>query len=231
VEGQLRPFVSYLRSLGADATAAASVITHAPHLLGFSAETLFAPRVECLSQRLGLTPEQLAAMLGRSTRFLTVAGGVGEQVDALLGASGGLSREQAAALVVAAPDVLAGRAVDLERKLRFLRDDVGATTEELLAEPWAVALPLMQHIGPRHSFVLKKGLAERLAAGSGGKPSLAALLGGSDAEFCERIGASANEFTGHINMYEETLRDAWAAESAAELKAEMQKLGIWEGEP
>lgn len=61
-----------------------------------------------------------------------------------------------------------------------------------------------QVIGPRHSFLVKKSLLfhDAVSGGVEGGLDWAAVLQPSDAAFCEALGASANEFEGHRNMFE-----------------------------
>lgn len=87
----------------------------------------------------------------------------------------------------------------------------------------------LQVIGPRHSFLVKKDLLERAAVLASGVLDFSKLLEPTDAEFCEAIGASINEYEGHRNMFEEEYTNRLSEESAMEFQQELKKLGIYEG--
>jgi len=237
VQGQLAPFVAYLRhDLGCSALQAAEIIMQCPHLLGFKAADVFGGRVRALTTKLGITPDQVKSMAERSTRWLTSVGGVDKQVDFLLHTAR-FTREQAAALVVAAPGVLAEKDFELERKWAWMRDVLRGTHEDVLTCPGVMSLGLMQVLGPRHGFLDKAGKLGLLAKqGEGGAPGAPARLDlcrladpVDDTEWCAVMGVPALEYRRYRAHWEEEYTQGLTRSAAQEFQDELRKLGIYEG--
>ncbi|KAG1659327.1 hypothetical protein FOA52_010375 [Chlamydomonas sp. UWO 241] len=163
---QLEPFAAYLRGLGCCTAQLVQVLTLCPHLLGFKPEQLFGHRLATL-EAIGVGPTDVRAMVNVSLVWLTASGGVQPQVDFLLN-DVGCTPDQARAIVVACPDVLAQRDVDLQRTWHYLNAELGldvdlrgmnAGLRLVLACPRVLAASLMATLGPRHSFLQAKGMA------------------------------------------------------------------------
>lgn len=108
---------------------------------------------------------------------------------------------------------------------------------------YAAAVLLLQIIGPRHAFVLSKGLEAKLLTSGAACSSkavrehggafgwdLTALVAGEDVDFADSLGASVNEYEGFRTAFEEEYTAKLSKDAAKEFQDELRKLGIYEGQ-
>lgn len=224
LNNQLDPFVKYLTDLGCSEKQVGQVLLQWPHLLHASAKDIFASRMGLLEE-LGVSQDDVRSMLQRSVSFLTCAGGFKDQLEFLLGL--GFGRCEVRHLVVSCPDILSEKVLDLERKVHFLKDKMAEDLKVVLRHPVILARNYMQVIGPRYSFLHGKGLLEGLT--KEGMVDYDKVFGLEDVEFCEVVGASANEYQGYSISWEEIYTQQQSLDSAREFQEELKKLGIYEG--
>ncbi|KXZ56777.1 hypothetical protein GPECTOR_1g70 [Gonium pectorale] len=201
VEGQLRPWVDYLRGLGCTTPQVADVICLCPHLLGFSPEEVFGGVLRAL-EGVGLARQDVARMVTSSVAFLiapSASATVAAALECLL--QNGFSKEQVRELVSARPELLASKPHDLERSLRFVRETIGGDTATVMGCPLLLAKPLGQALGPRYSFIQKRGLADKYIAADGIS----------------------------FEVWDEEYSLKLHQEAATEFQEELKKLGIYEG--
>ncbi|PNH08773.1 hypothetical protein TSOC_004657 [Tetrabaena socialis] len=228
-EGQLAPWVAYLRGLGCSTAQVADVVCLCPHLLGFQPQEVFGGVLRAL-EGLGLGPEDVGAMVSRSVAFLiapSASAGVQAAVDCLL--ANGFSREEVREMVVARPELLAVKPHDLVRSLKFVLDAIGGSNATVLACPLLLARPLGQVLGPRYSFLQKRGLGHKYMGADGSTFEFYKLLISEDDEWCASLGFSVNEYQGFKLVWDEEYSLRLHEEAASEFQEELKKLGIYEG--
>ncbi|GIL43645.1 hypothetical protein Vafri_1316 [Volvox africanus] len=151
VEEHLVPWVSYLRNLGCSTAQVADVICLCPHLLGFKPEEVFGGVLRALESMVGIGREDVRQMVSSSVAFLiapSASGTAQAALECLL--QHGFSKEQVRDMALARPEVLAVKAHDLERSLKFVYETVGADNGTVLSCPLLLTKPLGQVLGPRY---------------------------------------------------------------------------------
>ncbi|GLC33857.1 hypothetical protein PLESTB_000512100 [Pleodorina starrii] len=229
VEGQLAPWVNYLRGLGCSTAQVADVICLCPHLLGFKPEEVFGGVLRAL-EAAGIGREDVRQMVTSSVAFLiapSASTGVQAALDCL--ERHGFAKEQIREMVLSRPELLAVKAHDLERSLRFVYDTVGGDNGTVLACPLLLTKPLGQCLGPRYSFVQKQGLAHKYVGEDGSTFEFYKMLVAEDDQWCASLGLSINEYQGFKLVWDEEYSLKLHQEAANEFQAELKKLGIYEG--
>jgi hypothetical protein len=148
------------------------------------------PQAELFTSELGFTPQQLLQLAEQDPGFLAADLAADTQPKlAFLRDALGLSREQLQQVLAGDPHLLSNALPNLQRKWRYLQQEVGGGgVELLLACPGYFSQNLMLVIGPRNSLVRQHGLG---AAFSAGQPAEAGA--GAGAGSMQQVKASLGE--------------------------------------